>query len=278
MSFINEIWLAIRTGMPDGGGTGSPSDPYAANTPESFGNILRLNAPSNRIIRMGPGIFQTRGGGGNGVADVDPGKFFRVRPGQKLIGAGIFATTLRFVWDDGNVAPTGTPGQRHNMLLGTDIAGSDFISSFELSDLTLDLGLDKTPFDPDPKTIEATQGLTATVSGDTVTISGVFTSSMEKRIIYIYDNSTNPPFELFARIQQILTSTTAKLRQDGVHRHRSSVLDLRREVFCNRRVCGRRQCPPKEGPDHKFWNSDAELIRRKDSGRAWPERRAQPNV
>src|SRR5262245_46879852 len=129
MSFTNEIWLAIRNDVSDGGWSqsppapppGSPGNPYAVNTPESFGNVMRLNVPSNRLVRLGPGIFHTRGGGGNGVPPLSlPNRLWRALPGQKIIGAGMFATTLRFLWDDWNVAPTGNPGQRHNMILGTD--------------------------------------------------------------------------------------------------------------------------------------------------------------
>src|SRR5689334_7987799 len=162
MSVINEIWLAIRNDVADGGAdpsppappAGSPGNPYAANTPESFGNIMRVNVGNNRLVRLGPGIFQTRGGGGPGVAGVALSKLWSAFTGQRIVGAGMFAMTLRFVWDTTNVAPTGNPGQSHTMILGSASPGSDFQSSFELSDLTLDCALDKTPLYPDPKTIE----------------------------------------------------------------------------------------------------------------------------
>jgi hypothetical protein len=49
MAFNNEIWLAIRMDVADGGVStapgspppGSPGNPYAANTAESFANIMR---------------------------------------------------------------------------------------------------------------------------------------------------------------------------------------------------------------------------------------------
>ena len=51
MAFANEIWLAIRTDVADGAASnspggpppGSPGNPYAAITAESFANIMRLN-------------------------------------------------------------------------------------------------------------------------------------------------------------------------------------------------------------------------------------------
>lgn len=212
MSFLNEIWLGIRTDKADGLGNGTPGDPYAVNTPESFGTIMFNEfgqTPANRLVRLGPGIFYTRGGGGNGVAPapfVPQGKLWRARPGQKIVGADIFATTLRFLWD---LAPTGHPGQRHNMVWGQQTGNplEDFLSSFELSDLTLDLGLNRmdiAPFEQNPQTIEPTQGRYVMLSGSTVSVVGdpFFTESMEKKIIYIYDPQ-DPVFAFFASIDNV---------------------------------------------------------------------------
>lgn len=115
-SFSNEIWLAIRTDVADGLGTGTPSDPYAANTSESFAAIM--NDPAkigpNSLIRLGPGVFRTRGTAGNGFA-MQSGRW-SPQEGQRITGAGMFATTLIFDWDQ---VLTGSPGQRHPMITST---------------------------------------------------------------------------------------------------------------------------------------------------------------
>lgn len=62
MSFQNEVWLAIRNDG-DGIGSGTPSDPYAVNTPATF--AAKMNSlPENTLICLLPGIFRTRGTAG----------------------------------------------------------------------------------------------------------------------------------------------------------------------------------------------------------------------
>jgi hypothetical protein len=163
MSFNNEIWLAIRTNVADGAGDGTPGNPFAANTAESFANIMRnpLKIPANALIRLGPGVFRTRGRGGNGYV-MDDSKLWRPRSGQKISGSGMFSTTLMFDFDLplGIIRPQNQPGQRHFMI-NNDFAGEDYLSSWELSDLTLDCNLQNAPFDE--KTIP-TAPVTATVT------------------------------------------------------------------------------------------------------------------
>ena len=94
-----EVWLAIRT---DGDsaidkpfGEGTRENPFAVNTPESFAYIMRENVLEKATVHLGPGIFHTRGMGGNGYAMV-PEKLWTPKSGQKIIGSGMFTTTLRF--------------------------------------------------------------------------------------------------------------------------------------------------------------------------------------
>ena len=65
---------------------GSAGNPYAANTAESFADIMRDLAIANQTIRLGPGVFYTRGASGNGF-DVAAAQIWNPRPGQRLIGA-----------------------------------------------------------------------------------------------------------------------------------------------------------------------------------------------
>jgi hypothetical protein len=105
MSFANEIWLAIRTDVADGTAStapgsapaGSPGNPWAANTPESFANLMREQVPANSLVRLGPGVFRTRGVPGNGFEEgaVPLSKIWRPKSGQKIIGSGTFSTTLQ---------------------------------------------------------------------------------------------------------------------------------------------------------------------------------------
>src|SRR3569833_530883 len=116
MSFQNEIWLALRN---DGIlGDGSPGNPYEVNTPTRFATVMR-SIVANTLIRLLPGVFRTRGTYGNGYS-MDPiADGWSPKPGQKIIGAGVFASTLQFVWD---LAPSSNPldtyaaGQRHSMI------------------------------------------------------------------------------------------------------------------------------------------------------------------
>ena len=177
MSFQNETWLAIRTDVADGMGTGTPSDPFAANTPSSFADIMRDGVGANTLIRLGPGVFRTRGTGGNGY-EMDPLLHaWSPKSGQRIIGAGMFSTTLQFVWDldpTVNLNQVYNPGQRHFMIANF----VDYLDSFELSDLTLDCNLQNalTPFGP----TKDSGMITATTSGAgfrTVTASAGFFSS-----------------------------------------------------------------------------------------------------
>lgn len=92
-----------------------------------------------------PGIYYTWGTDGNGY-DIGPNQiFFAPRSGQRIIGSGMFSTIIRFVWDTAHFALPASdlnyhPGQGHYM-----IRSGEYLSSFELSDVTLDCNLQNTP-------------------------------------------------------------------------------------------------------------------------------------
>src|SRR3569833_4771026 len=124
MPITNEIWLAIVSGAADGSGTGSPSDPYVGNTPNSFATIYD-SLPAVSIIRRMPGLFRTWGTLGNGYSGLTQ-PVFTPMSGQRVTGAGIFATTIQFLWDTSAFSlPAANldyaPGQRHAVV----IAGAD---------------------------------------------------------------------------------------------------------------------------------------------------------
>jgi hypothetical protein len=133
--------------MPFGDGT--RESPFAVNTPDSFAYIMREKVGENTAIRMGPGIYHTRGMGGDGYV-MAPKKLWRPKPGQRIIGSGMFTTTLRFTFDEPTMPIRGGisaihPGPRLYMIDN----GKTFLHSFEISDLTVDCNLQNAPFDGD---------------------------------------------------------------------------------------------------------------------------------
>lgn len=98
-----EVWIAIRVDQliprADGtAGSGTRADPYDGSTPDRFDAAMR-SAPANARINLGPGTFPTRGGtAGDFGLEEDIG--WTPKPGQKIQGAGMFATLiLLYPWD-----------------------------------------------------------------------------------------------------------------------------------------------------------------------------------
>ena len=84
-------------------------------------------APEGATIHIGPGVFQTRGSGPG--LSTPPG--WRPRSGQKIIGSGMGATTLKLV---------GAPiASVHYYAIGTDF---EYLDAFEVSDLTVDCNVE----------------------------------------------------------------------------------------------------------------------------------------
>src|SRR5258707_653423 len=84
-----EVWLALRSDRY--AGTGSILDPYDASGPTLFAELLNSFQP-NTLIHLGPGIFQTFG-----YAPNSQNVKWQPSSGQRIIGAGMFATTLKVV-------------------------------------------------------------------------------------------------------------------------------------------------------------------------------------
>src|SRR5713101_5167588 len=89
-----EVWLALRAdgaaNIPSTPTSGTAADPYDASSPTLFSDRMNSFQP-NTIIHLGPGVFQTFGfvyGGAN---------TWQPKSGQKIIGAGMYATTLKVV-------------------------------------------------------------------------------------------------------------------------------------------------------------------------------------
>lgn len=138
---LQDVYVSFRKDFPSGnvnvvGGAGTFEDPYDAGVPTGGSNadsatkfdlVLEkiasdLSRP-NPLIRLGPGEFYTRGASA-----------WRPRSGMRILGAGKNETTLRLL---PNVVSTGTTG----FLIGTtEGESSHFLTSFELSDLTLHCG------------------------------------------------------------------------------------------------------------------------------------------
>jgi hypothetical protein len=131
----HEVWIAIRTDGPSGEGpfgAGTQNDPYDGSTQAKFDKLMKDVVPSKATIRLGPGVYQTKGGTGHNRFEGD----WRPKSGQRIIGSGMFATTLQFVG-----ASTDTEPVYSYSLIGS----FDWLDGFEVSDLTLDCNLDGQP-------------------------------------------------------------------------------------------------------------------------------------
>ena len=86
-----EVYIAIRK---DGVvGSGSAADPYDGSTRVKLSDILNgKEKRQNTRFNFGPGIFKTAGGAREGDTLFD----WLPLSGQEFIGAGMYATTLRF--------------------------------------------------------------------------------------------------------------------------------------------------------------------------------------
>lgn len=134
-----EIWLAIRTDVPadwpvaDMFGSGSSDNPFDASTAERFDAILKA-AESNSLVRVGPGIFRTRGKGF--IESLE--SFWVAKPGQKIIGSGMWSTTLLYTCH----VPLGSTNSIAEIIAGVSTAP---LLDFEVSDLTIDCDLANQP-------------------------------------------------------------------------------------------------------------------------------------
>src|SRR5712664_3981257 len=93
-----EVWLALRAdgaaNIPSTPTSGTAADPYDASSPTLFSDRMNSFQP-NTIIHLCPGVFQTFGY--VSVTCPGPANTWQPKSGQKIIGAGMFATTLKVV-------------------------------------------------------------------------------------------------------------------------------------------------------------------------------------
>ncbi|MEK9136133.1 MAG: hypothetical protein AAB393_03335, partial [Bacteroidota bacterium] len=135
-----DIWFAIRSDGQQGRGT--RNDPYNGSNRNQFDQFMN-GVAVNTTIHLGPGVFQTRGG--RGVNQALYG--WLPKSGQRVVGSGMFATTLKLVLDaaDTNVPPPDS--SRHLFAIGADYAASD-LTSYEVSGLTVDCNMGGQPATP----------------------------------------------------------------------------------------------------------------------------------
>src|SRR5437870_9274218 len=123
-----EIWIALRT---DGQkGTGTLNDPYDGS-PGKFDGIMNALSGST-LVHLGPGTFET-----NGYSD-DVSGGWQMRPGMRIVGSGIQATTLKLV--NATTANVQYFAVGHKLTIGTPAVPNPMDSS-EVSDLTIDCNL-----------------------------------------------------------------------------------------------------------------------------------------
>lgn len=125
-----EVWICIRS---DGGsavkfGSGAQDSPFDGSTAVKFDQVM-TDIPPHSTIRLGPGIFETKGGIGNGHNFTG----WIPKAGWRICGSGMFVTTLKLV----NV-PTIEPGNSVPIVGGT-------VDDLEISDLTLDCNMGGQP-------------------------------------------------------------------------------------------------------------------------------------
>ena len=136
-----EIWIAVRTDGASGKGT--LNDPYDGSTTVKFDAVMNLVAglPSpNTRVHLGPGTFTTAG-----YSDSNPSAGWQIKPGMRIVGAGIgstspaVGTTLRIDSPSGTNAHFFAIGHRLND--GESTPSPAPVALAEVSDLTVDCNL-----------------------------------------------------------------------------------------------------------------------------------------
>jgi len=179
----NEVHIAIRTDSSDG--SGSKSDPFNGITAEKFDKVLREKIPIDSVIILGPGIFRTRGGRGNGYV-VPQNIGWTPKSGWRIRGSGMFSTVMRFISDIPWENPD--PGQRHKI-----IYSSLPLYGFEIRDLTIDCNLQNLPFDASSFTGTKFSVTAFDVGGDNVVIKRVRVINFGTRTPLEFDGSFKYP-------------------------------------------------------------------------------------
>ena len=109
--------------VPRGASAGSPT---SARVIFPFDELMK-NFPANTAIRLGPGVFETRGQ-----------LYWKPKSGQKITGSGIDVTTLKIVY----------AAAKNLLHLAVGVPFNEYITDFELSDFTVDCDLPGQPVTP----------------------------------------------------------------------------------------------------------------------------------
>jgi hypothetical protein len=137
-----EVWLALRA---DGEcGAGSAGSPYDASSPALFRDRMK-SFQAKTIIHIGPGIFQVPAFDSDKAVN-SPALVWQPKSGQRIVGAGMYVTTLKVV---------GATHQQHlSRAIGNDWwtpapedEDSRFLDGFEVSDLTIDCNMRGHPWE-----------------------------------------------------------------------------------------------------------------------------------
>ena len=87
------------------GASGTENDPFDGSTVGRFDQILFLFARLSGVtIRLGPGVFQTRGGQGNSSTTFA----WDIRSNVKIVGAGMYQSALLLIKMEQHVDQSGT--------------------------------------------------------------------------------------------------------------------------------------------------------------------------
>src|SRR5689334_3070409 len=90
-----EIWVAKRTDVVGGAGSGTLNDPYNASDATSFDAIMNTIAgmPATKVgvVHLGPDSFETNG------FNARTGAGWQPKAGTRIVGSGIDATVLKLV-------------------------------------------------------------------------------------------------------------------------------------------------------------------------------------
>lgn len=146
---LKELFIAIRSDAPPGTkifGDGSQENPFAGNTAEQFDGVMTNFALEDYVVHLGPGLFRTKGSPGTSV--LVPG--WVARSGQRIIGAGMFNTTLRISAQPPTLFDS-VEGELVRFFSAVGQSDQVAVDNFEISDLTIDLNLGGQPaFPGDP--------------------------------------------------------------------------------------------------------------------------------
>ena len=135
-STSRSVWIAADRAA--GMGSGSEEDPLSTPSAEIFDDLIH-QLPAKWTLRLHAGTYFTKGNC-SAVPPGGKGSYWRLRSGQRWLGAGMPRTTLRMV---PNEEKARHPHQRW-CVLGTDDY-AHLLDGVEISDLTLDVNMSEMP-------------------------------------------------------------------------------------------------------------------------------------